>query len=134
MSGGPVYAPELYQKAREYWLKALEYYRDKRFLWAKYYLKKALQVAEETIKVSQERRQHAQEVRLEKLKALQKLWEECFPAPAPNVRLDWELKFKELSLLIKQERFEEFDQKWQKLWSILKQKRGPKPPLESSKD
>ncbi len=130
LNGGPVYAPELYQKAQDYWLKALEYYQDKRFLWAKYYLKKALQAAEETIQKSQERRQQAQEIRLEKLKALEKLWRESFPAPTPQERLDWELKFKELALLVKQERFEEFDQKWKTLWSLLKQKRGPKPPLK----
>lgn len=128
-AGAPIYAPDLLRQAQDYFLRGETFYQEKRFIWAKYYLKKAVETAEKASTKSTRVREKAQSERRERLAELEDLIAEGKQPLSPQEELELRLKLKELALLIEEEKFQEFDRKWQTLWQAIKQKRGPKPPF-----
>ncbi len=132
LAGAPRYAPQLFNKAVAYFAQGTQYYQKKRFLWAKYYFKKALETSQKALQKSEKVRQQAQKIRRTKLQKLLTLWEEVSASLPEDQHLEINLKIKELELMIEEEQFKEFDQKWHALWENLQQiktkKGGNAPP------
>ncbi len=133
-AGADIYAPKLFKEAQKYFAKGKLYLQEKRYIWARYFLKKASQTAEEAQKKSEKVRFQAQEERRQKLLALERELNDSIKDLSPAEKLNLQLNLKRLSLLIEEEKFKEFDQEWLALkQKFLKQKRGQKPPFTNQK-
>ncbi len=133
-AGADIYAPKLFKEAQRYFAKGKLYVREKRYIWARYFLKKASQTAEEAQKKSQTIRLKAKKERYQKLLTLEKELNDSIRDLSPAEKLDLQLNLKRLSLLIEEEKFKEFDREWLVLkQKFLKRKKGAKAPFTTQK-
>jgi len=134
LAGADIYAPKLFKEAQNYFVKGKLYLQEKKYIWARHFLKKASKTAEEAKIKSEKTRTQAREERRQKLLTLEKDLTNYMKDCSPTERLDLQLRLKKLSLLIEEEKFKEFDQEWLALkQKFLKRKRGPRPPFTNQK-
>ncbi len=111
-SGAETYAPEFLDEARKDFQKGKQYFLEKKFLWSKHFLKKAIKKAETARLKSERIIQQKKEECYRKLEELKKELNAYENKTSVLTKYDLLLKLKELTLLIQEEKFEEFNKKY----------------------